>query len=298
MQGSASYSFVLFINSTSPHTLGIWAAYIQEVMLREFLSKESGDKKVSFKIINDPYPIGNQAESRLSSIQGFLLGFGMGIIYIIVAPSLVRNVVEEREKNLKNQMIVSGVKLPAYWIGHYAKDVFFGLILAFWVIILIELFDLKVPDAWVLLLLGTLAIPPFLYSFAFMFDKADTSSGLITFYMFVIAFLGAIAVWVLQLIDVTRFLADPLKWSLTFICPQFGIVNGILLIAFKQFFGFLQPADGECGVACDLSEPDSFDERIALIHLRMLIIDIIFWWAFVAFIDSSLWKYFISTPTS
>lgn len=60
------------------------------------------NKKVNLKIINDPLPLGRQVESGLSSIQGFLLGFGIGIVYVIASPSLVKNVVEEREKNLKN----------------------------------------------------------------------------------------------------------------------------------------------------------------------------------------------------
>lgn len=94
-----SYSFVVLVNTTSPHTLGLWTAYLQEIMLREFFGKVSGADKVSLKIINDPFPLGEQVESRLGAIQGFLLGFGMGIVYIIVAPSLVRNIVEEKEKN-------------------------------------------------------------------------------------------------------------------------------------------------------------------------------------------------------
>ena len=95
---------MLILDAISPHSFGIWGAYAQEVILREFFSKESAktNEKVKLKIINDPLPLGRQVESGLSSIQGFLLGFGLGIIYIIAGPSLVRNVVEEREKALKN----------------------------------------------------------------------------------------------------------------------------------------------------------------------------------------------------
>jgi hypothetical protein len=57
---------------------------------------------VSLKIINDPFPLGQEVASGLESIQGFLLAFGVGIVYIIVAPAIIRNIVEEREKNQKN----------------------------------------------------------------------------------------------------------------------------------------------------------------------------------------------------
>lgn len=100
--GVTTYSFVLFLDAISPHSLGIWSAYVHEIILRDFLSGVSGNKKVSLKLTNDPMPLGRNVESGLSAIQGFLLGFGLGIVYIIVAPSLVRNVVEEREKGQKN----------------------------------------------------------------------------------------------------------------------------------------------------------------------------------------------------
>jgi hypothetical protein len=95
---------VLILNAISPHALGIWGAYAQELILRDFFAKESEKvgAKVQLKIINDPFPLGQQVESGLSSIQGFLLAFALGIVYIIAGPSLVRNVVEEREKALKN----------------------------------------------------------------------------------------------------------------------------------------------------------------------------------------------------
>lgn len=142
-------------------------------------------------------PLGRNVESALGSFSGFLLGFGLGIVYVIVAPSLVRSVVEEREKGQKNQMIVSGVKLPSYWFGHYAKDVVFGLILGLWVIILVAIFDIEVEDAWIFIILGAFVIPPFLYTFSFLFDKSDNSGSAISFYMFILAFIAPIVVFVM-----------------------------------------------------------------------------------------------------
>lgn len=183
----------------------------------------------------------------------------MGITYIVVAPSLVRNVVEEREKGQKNQMIVSGVKLSSYWMGHYVKDVVFGLILAIWVIVLIAIFDIDVKEAWVMLILAAFVNPPFLYVFGFFFDKADNSGGATSFYMFIFSFIAPIVIFVLQLIPSTRDIAVPLKWLFSFMSPQFAVVCSIIFIAFREFFGFLQPADGDCGEACDFSTPDAFD---------------------------------------
>ena len=86
-----------------------------------------------------------------------MLAFAIGVVYICVAPNIIRVVVEEREKNQKNQMIVSGVRLPAYWIGHYTKDLFFGLILGVCVILLVIIFDIELEYGWVMILLGAVA---------------------------------------------------------------------------------------------------------------------------------------------
>lgn len=285
----------MFINAISPHGLGVWAAYAQEIILRDFLGQVSGAKKVQLKIINDPFPLGKDFSAGLEAIQGFLLAFGVGIVYICVAPNIIRVVVEEREKNLKNQMIVSGVRLPAYWIGHYTKDLFFGLILGVCVIVLIIIFDVDLEYGWVMILLGAIAQPPFLYGLSFCFDKADSSSGIVTFSMFIFTFIGPIALFVLQIIESTRNIAVALKWSLS-IVPQFAVTSSMYIIAFKQLFGFLEPADGDCGEKCDYSEPGSFDDRIAKPQLIMLIISSIVWWFLIAFIDSSLWKMCVRIP--
>jgi hypothetical protein len=106
-------------------------------------------------------------------------------------------------------------------------------------------------------------VPPCLYTFSFVFDKADNSGSIISFYLFIFAFLGPIVIFVLQIIESTRSMAVSLKWLCSLVCPQFAVVNGIISISMREFFGFLEPVDGECGEKCDMSKPDSFDERVA-----------------------------------
>jgi len=44
-QGDAEYSFMLFLNSTSGDVANYWGAYIQELILRDFLSTAAGDDR-------------------------------------------------------------------------------------------------------------------------------------------------------------------------------------------------------------------------------------------------------------
>jgi len=39
----------------------MWAAYAQEIILRQFLSEKSGTKRVQLKIVEDPLPISDNA---------------------------------------------------------------------------------------------------------------------------------------------------------------------------------------------------------------------------------------------
>jgi len=112
------------LNSTSTHVTGAWAAYAQEIILRQFLGKQSGTKKVQLKIYEDPLPLNNQARVVIAGVAGFMMSFAITIAWLMISGSMIRSIVAEREKNLKNQMIVSGIKLPSYWMGHYCKDVF------------------------------------------------------------------------------------------------------------------------------------------------------------------------------
>ena len=45
--------------------------------------------------------------------------------YMMISKSLVENIIRERERNVKHQILVSGGSLPSYWMSHYAGDIIF-----------------------------------------------------------------------------------------------------------------------------------------------------------------------------
>ena len=66
------------------------------------------------------------------------------IAYMMVSDSLVQNIIRERQKMVKQQMIISGVSLPAYWISHYLLDIVFQAPPSICAIIGIKAFNLDV----------------------------------------------------------------------------------------------------------------------------------------------------------
>lgn len=60
-----------------------------------------------------------------SAAAGTSVSLMFAIAYMMVSDSLVQNIIRERQKRVKQQMIVSGLNLPAYWISHYLLDILF-----------------------------------------------------------------------------------------------------------------------------------------------------------------------------
>lgn len=145
--GSAEFSLMLFLNSTSGDVASLWGAYAQELMLREFLRDESDvkSKVVQLDITLAPFPLSNNVNQFLAIFEGLFIVFGIGIAFILISMSMMSNIVKEKELNLKNQMRISGVSLPAYWIGLYISDIIFGAISTITMIILMAVYSIDCP---------------------------------------------------------------------------------------------------------------------------------------------------------
>ena len=282
-KGDATYSLVLFLNSTSAHVTGAWAAYAQEIILRQFLGKQSGTKKVQLKIYEDPLPLNNQARVVIAGVAGFMMSFAITIAWLMISGSMIRSIVAEREKNLKNQMIVSGIKLPSYWMGHYCKDVFLQFFPSMFALILIAAYSMELPGVWVLIVLNMFANCPFLYVVSFLFDKSDSASTATSLLLFVFGFVGPIAVFILVLIEKTRDLGQQLKWILS-IVPLFSVSSGIIWISMKNLIALVLATD----YTKKIEEPTPFSEIAAGPQLTMLLISIPTYWFLVALLESGI----------
>ena len=67
-------------------------------------------------------------------------------------------------------MRISGVSLPAYWIGLYISDIIFGAISTITIIILMAIYNIDAPGGQLLLVINTFANPIFIYFFSSFFS--------------------------------------------------------------------------------------------------------------------------------
>jgi ABC-2 family transporter protein len=92
------------------------------------------------------------------------------ISYMMVSDSFVLNVIRERQRKVKQQMIISGLNLPAYWLSHYILDVIFSVPPFLCALLGIKIFDLELPQVWVVTLVFILVNPLFIYVFSCRFN--------------------------------------------------------------------------------------------------------------------------------
>jgi hypothetical protein len=179
-------------------------------------------------------------------------------------------------------MIVSGVKLPSYWMGHYCKDIFLQSFPSMFALILIAAYSMALPGVWLLIVINIFANSPFLYVVSFIFEKADSASTATSLVLFVFGFIGPIAVFILILIEKTRKLGIRLKWICS-IVPLFSVSSGIISISMKDLIALVLATD-----YTKIEKPDPFDEIAAGPELTMLLISIPTYWILVALLDSGI----------
>lgn len=91
-----------------------------------------------------PFPVTALEEGVLSAAAGTTSSILFAIAYMMVSNSLIQNIIGERKRNVKHQMVISGVSIPAYWLSHYIVDLAFQAIPSLFIILGINLFNLDV----------------------------------------------------------------------------------------------------------------------------------------------------------
>lgn len=91
-----------------------------------------------------PFPVTSLETAVISASAGTSSVILIAIAYMMVSNSLIGNIIAERKRNVKHQMVISGVSIPAYWLSHYIVDLAFQSIPSAMIILGIKLFNLNV----------------------------------------------------------------------------------------------------------------------------------------------------------
>jgi len=135
----SQYSVITLVNATSQDAVAAFAANVHETILRDIV-----DPGLNLTVILNPFPLTMLEQSVLVAAAGTSSSILFSIAFMMISNSLISNIIAERRRNVKNQMIISGVDLSAYWVAHYLVDLVFQAPPSICIIVGIKAFNLDV----------------------------------------------------------------------------------------------------------------------------------------------------------
>lgn len=212
----------MLINATSQDAIAVYGAALHQSLLRKVLN----NPKLSLNLTLQPFPLTLLEKGVGSAAAGTSVGLMFAIAYMMVSDALVQNIIRERVKRVKQQMIVSGLNLPAYWISHYLLDIVFQAPPSICAILGIKLFNLDFPDAWVVILVFIFANPLFIYAFSCLFNNESSASIIIRASYLLIGFILPTAIQFLLIFPTTLNVGKVIRW-IFYIFPIYSLNVGI-----------------------------------------------------------------------
>ena len=187
----------------------------------------SGDPDFVFDITSTPYPIYQMFLDIEEAAGAYDFVFMAAIALALIPCVMVQFILNEREKQLKHQQLLSGMSLAGYWGSNIIFDILMAYIPILLIIMLTFVFNKHYQGIWLLFLLYPPAVVPFTYVTSFLF-KSDINAQIMTLFLhFVTGGLLVIVVFVLQYLPSTMRLGDALRWAFT-IFPSFCVTHGIV----------------------------------------------------------------------
>jgi len=119
-KAGGKYSVFTLANATSQDAVAAYGTEIHETILRDII-----DPALKLQVTSTPFLLTQKENGVIDAAAGTSSCILFSIAYMMVSNSLISNIIGERRRNVKNQMIISGVSIPAYWISHYLVDLLF-----------------------------------------------------------------------------------------------------------------------------------------------------------------------------
>mmetsp|Transcript_42799 Transcript_42799/g.30865 ORF Transcript_42799/g.30865 Transcript_42799/m.30865 type:complete len:155 (+) Transcript_42799:2531-2995(+) len=151
-------------------------------MYESILRTAANTTDFEFQMTTRPYPVIQKYKDREATASAIFLVFVMAIGFSIMPTSIISFIILEKEKNLKQMQLVSGMYLSAYWFVNIVFDIIktevpLSLMIAFFYIL-----DTGYENIWVIFLVYPISIIPFTYAFSFCF-KDDGSAQFVTVFV-------------------------------------------------------------------------------------------------------------------
>lgn len=239
------------------------------------MKRALGRPNFKLRVTTTPFPITEKLRQRSATAGGIFTSFVVSIGFALIPATVVSFILNEREKNLKHQQVISGMSLTAYWISNLIFDLFKGMIPSAIVIGLIYAYNMEWDNTWLLFILYPIGVIPFTYVSSFLFSSENVAQTITIFLHFVFGGIGAIIVFVLRLIESTWVAGDILQWVFKII-PSFCLTDTIMFDSSKARTFLLRP---------ELKKDSDWDINLLGGNVLVLCLHFIFWLIVLFFIE-------------
>ncbi len=171
MNDTKNFQVNAFLNITSQDVTAIYPQYMYTALFRV----ATGDPDFEFDVATAPFPVFYAFKQREAAAKGFDYVFMLSIALALIPTVAISFILNEREKQLKHQQLVSGMSMCGYWAANVISDVTSAYIPIVLILILNFAFSLDVAWGWLFLLLYPLAVVPFTYLTSFVFSDDVTA---------------------------------------------------------------------------------------------------------------------------
>mmetsp|Transcript_117060 Transcript_117060/g.162754 ORF Transcript_117060/g.162754 Transcript_117060/m.162754 type:complete len:155 (+) Transcript_117060:3402-3866(+) len=139
-------------------------------MYESILRTAANTTDFEFTMTTKAYPVIEKYKEREMGASTVFLIFVMSIGFSIMPTSIISFIILEKEKNLKQIQLVSGMYLSAYWFVNIVFDILKTMIPITFIIAFFYIFDTGYVNIWIILLAFPISIIPFTYAFSFLFS--------------------------------------------------------------------------------------------------------------------------------
>ena len=238
------YQVVVFQNSTAFQAAPTFYNLLSQGILRHLIHPN-----YTISCTNHPLPLTKKQANLARNTGTFYIAMIFAIGMAFIPTGLVTFIVKERENNVKHQLIVSGVSIPAYWFSYYLWDIVKHMVPAVVSAAFLKAFDLKsltddsetYASVWILFILFGFAVIPFTYLCGFLFKSYSMAQFSVFMFSLVTGAILSTASWMMRLIakssrDVNQVLQYVFRLSPIY-CFSYGLMNASNREVYAALFG-------------------------------------------------------------
>jgi ATP-binding cassette subfamily A (ABC1) protein 3 len=195
----------------------------------------------TMQVSNHPFQKTATQRAQEEFVSGILAALIIMVAYGFFPAGTTAYVVMEKEKDVKNQLIISGCSHSAYWVSNFIFDILWGLIPAMGAWITFRLYGIdsfiEAPGlaATIWLFLAYLpAAAGFSYLFSFLFKKAGVAIFVAWIFNMIFGVMSTMIISILDMLpDSVAGFQSALRWLCRFV-PVYSLGWGHLMISVQQ----------------------------------------------------------------